>query len=86
MKINSIKFKKEVPSSVTVTLSLEEAVFLSKLTGKLNHISAEQVWPKFGSVSSEIYYPLQNYLFNAYWDDGVRSAARELEDRKSEPE
>jgi hypothetical protein len=71
MKLKGIKYnKKEGPETITVTMTLDEAAFITKATGKLNYDAANAILPGSGPVVSEIWNCLVS-VFNRHWDDGV---------------
>lgn len=73
MKIKKIKFKQGEnganPSTITATLSVEEAILLAHLLGG-----------QADSELDEMYYTLIGDVFNRYWDGGVDEAKKELID------
>lgn len=60
-----------VPDEVTVTLTIREAAFLTRLTGRLNDLEANEVLPGGDEELRSIYETLTGSVFNPYWDDGV---------------
>lgn len=68
MKIKSIKLDDdEMPSNITVSLSIEEAVWIAKVSGK----------QRGESPHNEIYNALTGSVFNPFWDDGIDEAYRQ---------
>jgi hypothetical protein len=70
MKLNSMTFQQNDgiadPATVTVTMSIEEALWIAQVAGK----------QRGGSPHRTIYDCLVGDLFNRYWEDGVKDAAR----------
>jgi hypothetical protein len=58
----------ENPAVITAQMSIDEAAFLAKLLGKMNHIRGEEVMVGGGTLHTEIWTPLAK-MFN-HWDDG----------------
>ena len=72
MEINSIEFMKDEdgeskPKKVSVTMTIEEALWIAKLAGKQNGESPH----------GEIYRALVGDVFNRYWEDGTDGAQRQ---------
>ena len=65
----------EVPASVTVELTHDEAVYLAVLTGKQNAVSAEEVLRGGAVHNGAVYECLSGGLFNRFYEDGVDGAA-----------
>lgn len=80
MKIKTIKMgKKGEPSKVTVEMTLAEATYIAKFTGKQNGITANEILGGCGDeVNSEVYGALTGDFFNRFWDGGVDEAIRGL--------
>jgi hypothetical protein len=71
MKLKEITFTDDqegdaVPLTITVTMSVEEALWVAIVSGK----------QKGESPHSGIYNCLTSDVFNRYWDDGVSDAAK----------
>jgi hypothetical protein len=68
MKVNAMAFKQgddgAIPSMITVTMTLAEAVWIGKAAGRTS-----------GEVSSHIYATLTGDVFNRFWDNGIDGAA-----------
>jgi len=68
MELNNISFVEgkgeALPSKITVTMTLDEAIWIAKIAGKQNGTS-----PHDG-----IYHCLVGDVFNRYWDEGVKGA------------
>lgn len=58
------------PSSITVTMSLKEAIWIAKVAG-------EQTDEPEAQEGREIYDCLIDNVFNRYWEDGIKDAFRE---------
>lgn len=77
MKISHIDLDDdEMPSRVHAELTLHEAVFLAKLTGKQTRTDANNVLADGSSTSSGIYHALAGVVFNRFYEGGVDEAAR----------
>lgn len=70
MEINSIDFEQTgdgvCPAKVTVTMGIEEAIWIAKTAGK----------QRGSSPHSSIYDALVGDVFNRYWECGVDDACR----------
>ena len=86
MKIKNVKFGKKMhkydgakvptPKTITVEMSLPEAVFISKTTGKMNWHAMEEVYPGGYEAGSEIYDCLNGDFFNRHFYDGDNDAVK----------
>jgi hypothetical protein len=77
MKIKGIKFgKKGLPSKVNVEMTVEEAAYLARVTGKQSGITAEEHMPGGREVNSAVYNYLVADVFNPYWEAGVEEYIR----------
>lgn len=65
-----------VPESVFVRLSRDEALYLAKLTGGQNGVSAEAVLAGGAGLNAEVYASLTGELFNRFYEDGVNDVVR----------
>jgi hypothetical protein len=78
MEIDSIQFEQgeegAIPSVITVSMTLAEAVAITKVFGSFNDAERK----KRGIPETEIYSALCGDVFNRYWEDGVDGAAREV--------
>lgn len=78
MKIREIKHnKRERPVSVTVTLTLDEAAFITTVLGSQSGDKSNSFMPRGDAVGTEIYSCLTGGLFNRYWNDGIDGYLRE---------
>jgi len=66
MELKNITLAEGMPKSITVEMSIEEAVWIAIIAGK----------QRGESPHSEIYGCLTGELFNRFWDDGVDDAKR----------
>lgn len=66
----------EVPETVTVELTHDEAVFLALFLGKQNGTEEEAVMPGGSRLGGEIYEGLTGGVFNRFYEDGVTDAAK----------
>lgn len=64
------------PTSCVVEMSVEEALYLSRLLGRLNDFDKEAILR--GGTELDIWGCLNGDLFNRFWDEGDRGAARDL--------
>ncbi|WP_454328115.1 hypothetical protein [Streptomyces glaucescens] len=71
----------EMPESVTVELTHDEAVYLAVMLGKQNGAEAEQVMRGGGKLGGAIYDGLTGSLFNRFYEDGVDGAAAAMRAR-----
>ena len=77
MKLNKMTFTEAVdagevyatPETVTVTMSIKEAIWIAKLAGK--QVGGD-------GTSSSIYSCLTGEVFNRWWDDGVTGANKDF--------
>lgn len=77
MKIRRIDLNDdEVPETITVELTHEEAVFLALFLGKQNGIEEDAVMTGGARLGGEIYDGLTGGVFNRFYEDGVKGAAR----------
>ena len=68
MKIKSIELDgNELPHSVTLTMSLSEAILIAEFVGNLTPSTA---------ASTSIWNALDGTLFNRFWEEGFRGAAK----------
>jgi hypothetical protein len=72
MTTERIDFDKEtgLPGSITVTLTLAEAVFISKICGKISPLVASKIEADGDKSLSEIWNRLASDLFCRYWSGG----------------
>jgi hypothetical protein len=78
MKIKSIKHSsEEMPKQVTVSMSIQEFLYLAKVTGAKNHSEADEVI-KNGHVYNSSIYDCASRLFIQYFEDGIDDAIKEL--------
>ena len=77
MKIRRIDLNDdEVPETITVELTHDEAVFLALFLGKQNGTEEEAVMTGGARLGGEIYDGLTGGVFNRFYEDGVKDAAR----------
>ncbi|MGX1129876.1 uncharacterized protein (AIM24 family) [Streptomyces glaucescens] len=82
MKVKRIDLDdEEMPESVTVELTHDEAVYLAVMLGKQNGAEAEQVMRGGGKLGGAIYDGLTGSLFNRFYEDGVDGAAAAMRAR-----
>ena len=82
MKVKRIDLDdEEMPETVLVELTHDEAVFVALLLGKQNGPSAEEILPGGAALNDAVYYGLTGGLFNRFYDDGVNDAAHRLRTR-----
>lgn len=76
MKVKRIDLDdEEVPETVTVELTHDEAVFLALFLGKQKGAEEEAVMRGGSRLGGEIYEGLTGGVFNRFYDDGVNDAA-----------
>jgi hypothetical protein len=63
------------PSSVTVELSLAEAILITRTVGKGNGHDSNLLMEGGDLIAAQTYLCLTGDLFNRYWDDGIDGAA-----------
>lgn len=72
MTVDKIEFTQgeegAVPSSVSGTFSIEEALWIAKVAGQQRGTSPH----------NDLYDGLVDDLFNRYWEDGIDGAQREF--------
>lgn len=75
VKIKSISLNEdEMPESVTVELSLREALFIGLAIGVHNDPAANAILPGGHEQVESVYYGLTGGLFNRFWHDGIEGA------------
>lgn len=83
MKVKQISLDdEELPETVTVELTHDEAVFLAVFLGRLNGEQEEEVMKGGSEIGSGIYHGLAGGVFNRFYENGVDEAAREAWSRK----
>lgn len=81
MKLISMDFNEaELPETITVTLTIQEAAFLAKFVGGARVIDMNKVFDGGDKPGVEVYECLVGAVFNRYWDDGVDDY---IEDRRT---
>ena len=71
MKLDNIEFDKEEElKEITVTMSIDEACWMAKMTGSITNVNSK--------LHSEIYSCLTGAFFNKFYCDGVNEAQRKL--------
>lgn len=69
MKIKAIALDdNELPETVTVEMTLAEAILIGKHVGSVKPSTA---------TSSGIWDALTGVVFNSFWEDGINDAAKE---------
>lgn len=73
MQLKEIKFSPNeegdvMPSTINVTMTIEEALWIAKVAGQ----------QRGESPHSGIYDCLTGDVFNRYWDDGLDDASKEI--------
>jgi len=77
--IRQINFDDDnLPSEVTMSLTLREAVYLARLVGGQSHVSAGGFLPGGGVENDAISDVLTQGVFFPYWEDGVHEAIQGL--------
>jgi hypothetical protein len=71
----------EMPESVLVELSHDEALYVALLLGRQNDHAANEVMPGGALAVNAVYDGLAGGLFNRFYHDGVREAAAALQGR-----
>lgn len=71
MKIRKIELNDGQPTKVTAELTVVEAAYLARITGKQNGITAAEFMAGGSDANTEIYSCLTGELFNRFYDDGV---------------
>lgn len=59
-----------LPGSITVTLTLQEAVFIAKVCGNLSAFTANKIEADGGKTMRALYNGLASDLFCRYWEGG----------------
>ncbi|WP_045562970.1 hypothetical protein [Streptomyces sp. FxanaA7] len=83
MKVKRIGLNdEEMPESVLVELSHDEAAYLALLIGKQSGKDAEQTVTGGSSLSTAVYEGLTFGVFNRFYEDGIEGAASAMRTRK----
>jgi hypothetical protein len=78
MLIRTLEFDEdEQPESLTVQMSIREAAYLAKVTGKHSSDTANAVMRGGSEANTLVYNALTGAVFNRYWDGGVHEYAGE---------
>jgi hypothetical protein len=81
MGVGTVKLKQinldneEMPETVVVELTHDEAVYLALVLGSRNGIEAEEVMPGGAMLNHAVYSGLTAGMFNRFYEDGERGAA-----------
>ena len=67
MEVEAMTLSGGTPKTVTVTMTIEEAVAIAALFGKLNHYALD----KLGLGGENVYDCLVGDVINRYWDGGL---------------
>ena len=67
----------ELPETITVELSRDEAIVLGKITGKYSFSEAQANFGERAACTGDIYDALVGVVFNRFWDDGIKDAEKE---------
>ena len=59
-----------LPGSITVTLTLQEAVFIAKVCGGLSPLAANKIEAQGAEAMNALYKGLASDLFCRYWHGG----------------
>lgn len=77
MKLISIALDSdEMPEKVVAELTLDEMIWIGRVTGRQSPSSSEELVPGYGLSSQTLYYCAIGSLFNRFWDDGIDGAIR----------
>lgn len=72
MKTQRIDFKDELPAAITVELTLDEAVLITRLLGMESGDSlTNKGLVHLATASHDVYNGLTGNVFNPYWENGV---------------
>jgi uncharacterized membrane-anchored protein len=83
VKIKAIEFDAdENPTLVSVALTADEVVYLSKLVGRMDSVSADAVMSGGAVINSSVYDGLVCGVANRFFDDGVDQWERDLAYKK----
>lgn len=76
MEVNQIKFQGGLPSEVTVTMPIAEAVAIAKVFGAMNGHAHD----KLGVALHEDgpYSAIAGHVLNPYWEDGLAAFGVEI--------
>jgi hypothetical protein len=69
MEVNQIKLEAGLPSEVTVTMSLAEAVAIAEVFGAMNGYARQKLG--IAGIDPGPYDALVGELINRYWEDGM---------------
>jgi len=72
----------EMPESVTLELTHDEAVFLAVCLGRLNGEQEEEILKGGSVLGSALYHGLAGGVFNRFYEDGVEDAAQAVRARR----
>ena len=76
MEVNQIKFQDDLPSEVTVTMSIAEAVAIAKVFGAMNGHAHRKL-----GIAPHDYSPysaLVGSVLNPYWENGLAEFGLEI--------
>lgn len=76
MEVNQIKLEDGLPSEVTVTMPIAEAVAIAKVFGAMNGHAHDKLELK--SVDCGPYCALTGWVFNRYWEDGLAAFGADI--------
>ena len=72
MDTTSINLEDGRPTTLMVSMSIEEAAAIGKVFGQMSPAGFEERFPNLpNETGSEIYDCLIGEVFNRFWDDGV---------------
>lgn len=76
MRLKTIELDDEgrAPTSVTVVITHDEALFLAMALGRMTGAGSDELMTGGAVLSQELYACLTGDLFNVFYEDGVRSA------------
>lgn len=66
----------QLPAKAVAELTIDEMIWITRVTGRQNFQTAEELVPGFGAASSEVYHCLSGGLFNRFWECGLDGAIR----------
>lgn len=78
MEVKNIEFSDNFPEKVTIEMTVDEAAYLTALTGKLSQVTANEIVQGAYFATSEFYGLLTTLVFNAYFEDGIFEYMRRL--------
>lgn len=84
MKVKRIDLDdQEMPETIQVEMTHDEATFLASLLGKQNGHDANAVLPGGDRLNTAVYEGLTFGVFNRFYEDGVDGAVENVRSRPS---